>query len=423
MRRTSCLLVTLLLVFAAVNCSFAVAAGAGTRCQVLRQRLIRGGGLASGLYIADAQTGKPLCARAARTPRSLASNTKLFTTSTALGRFGPEAHIETRVVAEGPIDKQGVLHGNLYLKGGGDPALGSPAFYDAFHGGLGTNLFALTRQLRNRAGLTAVTGRLYADDTIFDRLRGVSASGYATSVEIGPLSGLDYDSGFASTDAHGFASDPAKLAARKLDASLRGAGVSIRPQVALGETPEETGRGSGVRTVASIESPSISAIVNFTDVNSDNFFAEMLVKLIGAHFGAEGSTAAGVQVVEEFAHSKGTGIQAVDGSGLNHANRASPLQVARLLETMRESKVGAAFVSDLALAGHEGTVAERMHGTAADGRCRTKTGTLTGVSNLSGYCFNRDGRVMVFSVLMNGVRDLDLAHTEQDRIAAAVASY
>ena len=56
--------------------------------------------------------------------------------------------------------------------------------------------------------------------------------------------------------------------------------------------------------------------------------------------------------------------------------------------------VGEDFISDLALAGHEGTVADRMHGTAADGHCRTKTGTLTGVSNLSGYCFNarRPGR-------------------------------
>ena len=64
-----------------------------------------------------------------------------------------------------------------------------------------------------------------------------------------------------------------------------------------------------------------------------------------------------------------------------------------------------------------------MHGTAAAGRCRTKTGTLTGVSALSGYCFNRSGRKMIFSILMNGVRDLNLAHLEQDRIAAAVASY
>ena len=64
-----------------------------------------------------------------------------------------------------------------------------------------------------------------------------------------------------------------------------------------------------------------------------------------------------------------------------------------------------------------------MHGTAAAGRCRTKTGTLTGVSNLSGYCFNRDGKTMVFSILMSGVRDLGLAHAEQDQIAAAVAGY
>jgi len=60
---------------------------------------------------------------------------------------------------------------------------------------------------------------------------------------------------------------------------------------------------------------------------------------------------------------------------------------------------------------------------AAYGRCRTKTGTISAVSNLSGYCFNRSGRTMIFSILMNSVSDLSLAHDEQDRIAAAVASY
>ena len=323
------------------------------------------------------------------------------------------------MLAEGRIDGDGVLHGDLYLKGGGDPTLGSPAFYDTFHGGLGTDLYALKRQLRSRVGLTKVTGRLYADDTIFDRLRGVADSGYATSVEIGPLSGLDFNSGFTTSNAHSFAADPAKVAATKLVSALRGAGVEIRPQIALGEADE---RGDA-RSIASVESPTISAIVNYTDVNSYNFFAEMLIKLLGAHYGAAGSTAAGAAVVERFAHEMGTGLHAVDGSGLTRSGRASPLQVARLLEAMRKSKVGDEFVSDLALAGHEGTVADRMHGTAADGRCRVKTGTLTGVSNLSGYCFNRDGRVMVFSILMSGVRDLTLAHAEQDRIAAAVAAY
>ncbi len=113
----------------------------------------------------------------------------------------------------------------------------------------------------------------------------------------------------------------------------------------------------------------------------------------------------------------------MDGSGLTRSDRASPTQIVGLLRAMRGTPVGEELIQDMALAGHEGTVADRMHGTAAYGRCRTKTGTLTGVSNLSGYCFNRDGRMMIFSVLMASVHNLSLAHYEQDQIAAAVASY
>src|SRR5262249_45344490 len=135
------------------------------------------------------------------------------------------------------------------------------------------------------------------------------------------------------------------------------------------------------------------------------------------------TTADGTRVVEAFARSHGSGVHAVDGSGLTRSNRASPSQVVHLLASLREEALGKDFIDDLALAGHEGTVAERMHGTAADGRCRTKTGTLTGVSNLSGYCFNADGKTMIFSILMGSVGDLELAHAEQDLIAAGVASY
>jgi D-alanyl-D-alanine carboxypeptidase/D-alanyl-D-alanine-endopeptidase (penicillin-binding protein 4) len=90
---------------------------------------------------------------------------------------------------------------------------------------------------------------------------------------------------------------------------------------------------------------------------------------------------------------------------------------------MWHTPAGEELIQDMALAGHEGTVADRMHGTAAYGRCRTKTGTISAVSNLSGYCFNRSGRIMIFSILMGSVRDLSLAHLEQDLIAAEVASY
>ncbi len=417
MRRTPAFLAAicgLLAVF--LVAATALAGAAELRCSALQARLVRGGGGASGLFVIDGETGRPLCARAAKRQRPLASNTKLFTTATALGRFGAQARLSTRVLGDGEIDANGVLHGSLYLKGGGDPALGTPGFYGRFLGGLGTNLFALRRQLRD-AGLRAVTGRLYADDTIFDRLRGVADSGYATSSYIGPLSGLSLNSGYSSSSGAGFASDPAKVAARKLARALRGAGVRIPAAVALGATPERA------ETLAAVHSPSVELLAEATNVPSNNFFAEMLLKGIGARFGGAGSTAAGAAVVESFARDRGATLHAVDGSGLTRSNAASPAAVVRFLRAVYDEEIGDDFVQSLALSGQEGTVADRMHGTAAYGRCRTKTGTLTGVSNLSGYCFNRSGRLAIFSILMGSVRDLGLAHLEQDQIAAEIAGY
>jgi D-alanyl-D-alanine carboxypeptidase/D-alanyl-D-alanine-endopeptidase (penicillin-binding protein 4) len=414
MRRSA---IALFAAIAALLLLFAGAAQAATTCDQMRSWLHQGGGSASGLLVVEAESGAVVCAGAPGRQRSLASNMKLFTTSTALSRLGPETRIPTKVFRDGKVDANGVLHGSLYLQGGGDPTLGTPDFYDSYLAGLGTDIFALTPQIK-AAGITRITGRLYADATIFDNLRGVADSGYATSSYIGPLSGLAFNSGFkGSTSSSGFASDPAKLAASKLARSLRGASVDVPTQVALRATPPNAER------VAMVRSPTLDRIVNTTDVWSDNFFAEMLIKLLGARLGGAGTTAAGAKVVEAFAGSHGSGVHAIDGSGLTRSNRASPRQIVSLLLAMRKDPVGEDFIQDLALAGHEGTVAERMQGTAADGRCRTKTGTLTGVSNLSGYCFNKSGKTMVFSVLMSSVSNLTLAHLDQDRIAAAVAGY
>jgi D-alanyl-D-alanine carboxypeptidase/D-alanyl-D-alanine-endopeptidase (penicillin-binding protein 4) len=414
MRARAILLATAI---AAIFLLFASAAQAGESCDRMRAWLHQGGGAASGLLVVDTETGQTLCASAPGHPRSLASNMKLFTTATVLSELGAKMRIPTKVFSDGVVDSSGVLHGSLYLQGGGDPALGTPTFYDGYLAGLGTDLFALTPQVK-AAGISRITGRLYADDTIFDRRRGVADSHYATSPYIGPLSGLAFNSGFSgSTSASGFSSDPAKLAASKLVRSLRAAGVTVPTQVALAPTPPKAER------VGLIRSPTLDQIVNTTDVYSDNFFAETLNKLLGARLGGAGTTAAGASVVEAFARAHGSGVHAVDGSGLTRSNRASPRQVVSLLLAMQKDSAGEDFIQDLALAGHEGTVADRMHGTAAYGRCRTKTGTITAVSNLSGYCFNRSGRVIAFSILMNGVRDLGVAHLDQDRIAGAVAGY
>jgi serine-type D-Ala-D-Ala carboxypeptidase/endopeptidase (penicillin-binding protein 4) len=147
------------------------------------------------------------------------------------------------------------------------------------------------------------------------------------------------------------------------------------------------------------------------------------MKLLGDRFGVGGTTAAGAAVVEDFARGLGSGVQAIDGSGLTRSNLASPRQVVDLLLSMCDDPAGEEFIQDLALTGKEGTVDDRTRGTAAYARCRTKTGTISGVSNLSGYCFNKSGRIMAFSILMNGVGDLGYAHLQQDRIAGLVAGY
>ncbi|HWT91260.1 MAG TPA: D-alanyl-D-alanine carboxypeptidase [Solirubrobacterales bacterium] len=414
MRRSAILLAAAV---AALLLVFAGPAQASPTCDRMRSWLTQGGGSASGLLVVDAESEQVLCARAPGRSLPLASNMKLFTTATALSKLGPEYRIPTKVFVDGPIDAKGVLHGSLYLQGGGDPALGTPVFYNTYFGGLGTNVFALTPQVK-AAGIRSITGRLYADDTVFDRRRGVADSGYATSPYIGPLSGLAFNAGFrGSSSASGFSSDPAKLAAKKLARSLRSAGVRVPPQIALRPTPPDAER------VALVRSPPLDQIANLTNVYSNNYFAEMLMKLLGARFGGVGTTAAGANVTEAFSRSHGSVVQAVDGSGLTRSNRASPREVVDLLLGMQEDPAGEEFIQDLALTGREGTVAGRTEGTAAYGRCRTKTGTISGVSNLSGYCFNRSGRVMAFSILMGSVSNLSAAHLAQDRIAGAVAGY
>lgn len=408
---------TLVLAICAALVLYAAPAQGSQACDQMKSWLKQGGGRASGLIVAEAETGRVVCAAGPGRPLPLASNMKLFTTATALAVLGPEYRIPTKVFKDGTVDSRGVLHGSLYLQGGGDPALGTPTFYNSYLAGLGTNLFALVPQIR-AAGITSISGRLYADDSIFDRLRGVADSGYATSSYIGPLSGLAFNSGFAgATSATGFSADPAKLAASKLSRALRGAGVVVPATVAKRVTPPNADR------IGLIQSPELTEIVNTTDVYSDNFFAEMLIKLLGAEIGGAGTTAAGAAVVEDFAESNGSGLNAVDGSGLTRSNRASPRQVIALLLAMRQDPAGEEFIQDLALSGVEGTVDGRMRGTGAYRRCRVKTGTLTGVSNLSGYCFNKSGKIMVFSILMGSVGSTSTAHAYQDKIAGVVAGY
>ena len=164
----------------------------------------------------------------------------------------------------------------------------------------------------------------------------------------------------------------------------------------------------------------MSKLIELTNTPSDNFFAETLIKDLGARFGRGGTTADGVAVVEaHIAAAFGIHHRFNDGSGLSYDDRTSPSQVVRLLRAMAGNPF---FTNSLAIAGRTGTLALEMHGTYAQGRCRGKTGTLHSVSNVVGYCHARDGDTLAYALLMNGVIP-DAAHPIQDRMQVAIARF
>jgi D-alanyl-D-alanine carboxypeptidase/D-alanyl-D-alanine-endopeptidase (penicillin-binding protein 4) len=261
-----------------------------------------------------------------------------------------------------------------------------------------------------------VTGKVLADASIFDRRRGIPTSGVDASGELGPLSGLSYDSGIV----HGhYAKNPELVAARALRHKLRAAGVHVAKGTGRANLPARALRRA---PLGSVSSPTVGTLLAATLRPSNNFFAEMLLKRVAAsRAGAKGTTRRGARKARRFTRRVGARVSMENGSGLSRADRASPRGVARLLIAMDHRRAGGVFRHSLPLAGEQGTVAGRMNGTAADGRCRTKTGTLIGVSALSGYCRAGHG-IVAFSILMNSV-NVDVARRAQDRMAALIARY
>ena len=140
--------------------------------------------------------------------------------------------------------------------------------------------------------------------------------------------------------------------------------------------------------LGSIASPPVAELIDETNVPSNNFFAEMLLKRLGADAQASAGPAIAARPRSSGSPPRlGAKINASDGSGLSRRNSASPADVGELLvEVARDGEDAAAFRESLPVAGREGTLADRMDGTAAEGNCAAKTGTLDNVSALSGYC-------------------------------------
>jgi serine-type D-Ala-D-Ala carboxypeptidase/endopeptidase (penicillin-binding protein 4) len=381
----------------------------------LRQQLAKAfnkAGPDTGALVYDVTARQTLFSLRPDDGRPPASVEKLYTTVALLSELGRDARLSTIVLGDGHLGPGGVWHGDLYLRGGGDPTLGDGGFNRNWEDGYGPTASDLVGQLRG-AGIRRVTGYVIGDGTLFDSLRGGPATAYGPDVPDfgGQLAGLTYDHGASSQGL-----SPPAFAAKELVLTMHGAHIGARAAKRTGPAP------AGAQTLATVSSPPLPVLLKLMDVRSDDFFAEMLTKQLGKQFGAGGSIKAGARVISEVISSFGLHPAIVDGSGLSRSDRSSPGQVVALLRMMWNTPMGQTLSASLPTVGVNGTVQGIGVHSAAHGRCIAKTGTLNFVTNLAGYCTAKNNHVLAFALMIDGPPN-STSYKLLDQMVPAIARY
>ena len=376
------------------------------------RRSLAGAGPQVGVDVYDITSGRELDAVNPTFARPPASVEKLWTTTALMDRLGPTTRLHTTILGTGALH-HGVWHGNLYLRGGGDPTFGDTEFNRVWNHGYGADASTLVAQLV-RAGIHRVTGHLYADESLFDRRRGGLITGYRPDIPDlgGQLSALTYDHG--TTLPH---YTPATFAAHEVALTMRGSHIAVTAATDARRTPADAD------PLAAVASPPMWEMVQLMNVPSDDLFAELLAKQLGVLFGHGGSISGGAAVIAQtIASHYELHPRILDGSGLGRADRTSPLQIVELLRDLHGTAVGDQLISSLPTTGVNGTVADIGDHSAAQGRCQAKTGSLDNVTNLAGECRTRSGQEIVFGLFIDGP-DNATAFTLESHMIAAIAAY
>ena len=415
-----------------------------------------------GLLVVDPERGDTLYSRNADKLFMPASNQKLLTGSTALTQLGPDYRWYTTLLARGPI-RDGVLDGDLVVRGNGDPSMSSHVNGDAL-----VPLRALADSLKAH-GVTRVRGRIIAAPSPFTD----SPLGYGWSfddLDASYSAGVDalyFNEGFtevvvyggtrpgdpvravtrpastypalivrATTVARAASSDTAAPRPRIIvgqDSSHAGVLVSgtiaagdssieelaFRDQqgafvAAFGEAMRDRGVTIGGAAIADgqtrldsltgMASPPLREIMPFFEKPSQNQIGEILFKTLALEKTGVGTADSASKVVSRQLLAWGAaadGFAVRDGSGLSRHDFVSPRTIVHVLDAMRHSPNFPLFYDALPIAGVDGTIGGRMKGTPAAGNVHAKTGTLDKVRSLSGYVTTADGRMLLFSALCN----------------------
>lgn len=369
----------------------------------------------AGIFIWDIDAARQVFALNTATPLAPASNMKLVTTAAALTSWGAEHRFTTLLYVRDDRIIDGLLPGNLYLRGGGDPSLSTHA-YQRDELDMKTASFETFAHGLRALGVHTVGGRVIGDESWFDEERRVSEWKPGLDEWCGPLSALSGNEGLHDGDpVHA----PATYSAKLLTKALRKAGIAIKGKPGSGQIP------AGALLIQRQSSAPLRALLKRQNKESDNLFAETILKGLGKDFQDLGSTDAGVLV-------SGATLATMDipedmyviqdGSGLSYGDRLTPYAIVRLLGAMYQRPDFGVFYDSLAIAGKDGTLESRMRESAAAGNARAKTGTLNVATSLSGYVRSANDHLVAFSILVTGDPvDPERADKAQDEIVVALA--
>lgn len=342
-----------------------------------------------------------------RQRRVPASNQKLLLSMALLDELGP--NFRFRTIAAGSL-QLGVVQGNLWILGRGDPTVTGGGKYKKTLPFRPTKLGRFARSIK-RAGVTKVDGSVMGSTGYF--ARDWYAPGWKPSfpVEEVPLPSALTFNGNESGDDH--IADPERRVAASLTKKLRSIGVKVAGPPGAGEPPVKLDR------IAAIRSRLLTRMMTYMNRRSSNFFAEVFGKRLGLErFGAPGTIAKGARAIRTWAAAHEVELFSYDSSGLSYSDRASPRGIARLLDVVEDEPWGKELRATLP-GPDQGTLEDRLRGV----RVRAKTGTLTNISTLSGWVYmERVDRWANFSIMSDGMSKATAAAIE-DRIVRILASY
>jgi D-alanyl-D-alanine carboxypeptidase/D-alanyl-D-alanine-endopeptidase (penicillin-binding protein 4) len=323
-----------------------------------------------------------------------ASNQKMLMSMALLDRLAPDHTFTTTASIRAGALPAKTYKGNVWLIGRGDPTLAGNQTYGTTMPFDPTHLRDLAIAIR-QAGIRKIEGRVMGSVGYFDHdwwAYGWKAN-FPTD-EVAMPTALSVNGNLKSNGDPVYS--PERRAAEWFKKRLKAKGVQVTGKPGAGVAPIED-----LAPIAQLRSAPLRRIVSYTNRRSHNFFAEMLGKLLGAkRSGPLGTIDKGARAITVWARNYGVDLTAHDSSGLSYGNRVSTAGLVRLLGVAENASWGNVFRNGLA-AGGQGTMEQRpLNGI----RVRVKTGTLDGISALSGYVYlKRRDTWAEFSILSSGL--------------------